>query len=110
MRVRNSLKRRAPFKDAYPIYLIVCEGEVTERQYFSDLRHLKRVPLTLKFIAGAGPATLVQKAASVRKAPNDYDRIWVVFDVDAHPGLAGAKKQAEDNGLSVIVSNPCFEL
>jgi hypothetical protein len=52
----------------------------------------------------------VQTAVSKKKAPHDYDQIWVVFDVDEHPGVPEAKKQAKDNNLMVAISNPCFEL
>jgi RloB-like protein len=39
-----------------------------------------------------------------------YDEVWCVFDVDEHPNLPEALQQANDNGLKLAVSNPCFEL
>ena len=109
-RTRSRLRRRRPSREEYPLYLIVCEGAVTERQYFDDLRVLLRIPIHFKFITGASPATLVQKAAAEKKKPNDFDDIWVLFDIDNHPNVPNAKQQARDNDLKVAISNPCFEL
>lgn len=39
-----------------------------------------------------------------------YDEIWCVFDVDEHPNIAVAQAMAEQNGISLAVSNPCIEL
>ncbi len=109
-RSRDSLARRKPSREAYPTFLVVCEGKVTEREYFDDLRHLCRVPVKLEFRSGGVPKTLVQVAAEEKKKPNEYDAIWVVFDVDEHPDIPNARQQARDNDLPVAMSNPCFEL
>ena len=109
-RNRDNLARRKPTRQPYPTFLIVCEGEVTECEYFIDLRHLARVPITLRFRSGGVPRTLVQIAAEEKKRPNDYDQIWVVCDVDDHPDIPNALQQASDNNLPVAISNPCFEL
>jgi hypothetical protein len=101
--------------------LIVCEGEVTERYYFNDLRHLRRSLVELQIEPGGTPKTLVERAVEFKKAAEraakttkdenlKYDATWCVFDVDEHPYLAEAQQQARDNGISVAVSNPCFEL
>jgi hypothetical protein len=88
----------------------VCEGRVTEREYFSDLRHHERIALSLEFSTGGVPHTLVQKAVDAKRGQRQYDQIWVVFDIDEHPHVAEAKRQAMDNGIHTAVSNPCFEL
>jgi hypothetical protein len=42
--------------------------------------------------------------------------VWCIFDVEAkvtqqgRPGLAAALKMAKDNGISIALSNPCFEI
>ena len=110
----NSLKRRPPSREALRQYLIVCEGEVTERHYFDDLRILERIPIEIRFIAGATPKTLVEWAVREKRACGGkdkiYEEIWVVFDVDTHPFLAEARQQANDNSIKIAISNPCFEL
>jgi hypothetical protein len=103
MRRRDSLARGKPSREPYPAWLIVCEGTVTERLYFSDLRHLKHVALTLEFIAGGVPLTLVQKAAAAIGSSSDFDEIWVVFDVDEHPNVPEAIRQAERNKLKMAI-------
>jgi len=62
--------------------------------------------VTLRGPAGV-PKTMVESAVAEK---NQYDEVWCVFDVDSHPHLAEAKQQAFANGISVALSNPCFEL
>src|ERR1700692_4009770 len=100
---KDRLSRRKPSRVEYPVYLIVCEGKVTEVEYFQDMRHLLRVPLKFEFIAGASPVTLVQKAAAEKKKSNDFDDIWIVFDIDSHENIPAAKQQAADNQLKVAI-------
>ncbi|MDY7011402.1 MAG: RloB family protein [Planctomycetota bacterium] len=67
---------------------------------------------------GSAPINVVE-AAIVRKdstpqstTHDDYDEIWCVMDVEAplqHSTLAQALDKAKGNGLSVALSNPCFE-
>ncbi|NDJ12695.1 MAG: RloB domain-containing protein [Acidobacteriia bacterium] len=111
MSKRDQLKRRRATKQVNPTYLIVCEGDVTEKNYLTDLRCHYRIPLTFRFISGCGPLTLVQKAVEEkRKRVRDFDRIWVVCDVDEHPNIPAAKVQARANSIPMAISNPCFDL
>ncbi len=50
-----------------------------------------------------------QKKSRSRRDP-EFDEIWCVFDVDAHPDLNSAVSEARDAGIRTAVSNPCFEL
>lgn len=121
MNRRDSLRRRRAFRQPLRRFLIVCEGQVTEKCYFSDLRQLDRAPVQFEFIAGAVPKTLVERAVARKRASEQaadrerdvnqlFDEIWVVCDVDEHPRVADATQQARDNGIRVAISNPCFEL
>lgn len=67
------------------------------------------------------PTELVRAAAKHRaRAPfthedgsAPYDEVWCVMDVEApvaHPDFDGALRTARAEGLSVALSNPCFEL
>ncbi len=124
---RRDRKRRpprsAPFLEPRRRILIVCEGEITEPQYFENFRRWCRNPRVEVRIEGpAGvPFSLVmaardlKRAAEARaKAEGDdhlrYDEVWCVFDVDEHPRVAEARSMASDNGLKLAMSNPCFEL
>lgn len=123
MRQRSDLRRRPAFREPRRRILVVCEGEVTEPKYFRGLRRSFRnaaVEIEIDDQHGT-PKTLVEHAArrkkqAAREAARQkdtflaYDEVWCVCDVDDHPLLADAKQQARDNGISLAISNPCFEL
>lgn len=115
--------RRKSFKDSRPIILIVCEGSVTEPDYFNALSIACKNPrVRIKVVGGVGvPLSIVQAAKSQKTDAEEraasennenlcYDEVWCVFDVDEHPNVSTAKQMAKDNGMQVAVSNPCFEL
>jgi len=117
----DRLRRRRPFREVKRRILLVCEGIVTERHYFDDLRIQTKSLVDLQIEPGGTPKTLVHRAVELKKAAEKaakrgkdqnlrYDAVWSVFDVDVHPFLAEAKQQARDNSIKVAVSNPCFEL
>ena len=120
-RRNDSLRRRRPYREVKRRILIVCEGVVTERHYFNDLRIQTKSLVELRIDPGGDPKSLVERAVDLKRtAEKDakrgkdqnlkYDATWCVFDVDEHPYLAEARQQALDNGIQVAVSNPCFEL
>jgi hypothetical protein len=118
MKQRDRLSRRPPKRDPKKRFLIVCEGKVTEREYFDHTGHLFR-HVILEISPGGDPKSLVERAIekkkdSEEKAKKDanelYDQIWCVCDVDEHPRLPDARQQARDNKIKMAVSNPCFEL
>lgn len=119
----SSLRRRASFRDPKKRILIVCEGAVTERRYFYDLKQHARNPLVEVEISRhtGDPLQVVQHAdernraagAAARRERDDnllFDQVWAVFDVDEHTRLEAAKRLAAANGIELAVSNPCFEL
>ena len=108
-RESDSLRRRRPSREPLPRILVVCEGEVTEKEYLSYLRQAERIPVELRIVAGGTPKTLIEKAVQLRH-DGHFDQVWCVFDIDEHPKIADAKQQARDNGIDLIVSNPCFDL
>jgi hypothetical protein len=119
MRRRDNLRRRPAFRQPRLRILILCEGEVTEAEYFREKGRLHRSLVDVRVDSGGAPKTLVERAAQMKKTaaqaarrdPNEgYDEVWCVFDVDQHPYLAEAKQQAYDNGIQTAISNPCFEL
>jgi len=115
--------RREPFRDPRPIVLIVCEGVETERQYFEKFAlHHKNARIRVKVADDKGvPFTLVkaakqlkleaERAARQQKDQNlAFDSVWCVFDIDEHPHIHEAREMADANGISLAISNPCFEL
>lgn len=110
------LGRRAPTKDPKTKIYIVCEGELTEPQYFAMLARQcsALIRIDLVFQEGAGvPVSILNKAREIIKRPKDEfsyrDQVWAVFDRDEHLGVDQVISEAAA-GILVAYSNPCFEL
>jgi len=91
-------------------FLVVCEGEKTEPNYF------KRFPLPPDSIVdvqgiGANTISLVNEALRL-KSNARYHQVWCVFDRDSFdPGdFNAAIQKAEANNVRVAYSNEAFEL
>lgn len=110
-------------------FLIVTEGEVTERMYFESVRHLLQVnPVTVVMHPPCTDAEgLIQAAIKERDSKADrtnackagnadvlcYDHVWVLFDTDVptrQKKFEEALRSACDNGIHVGHSTPCVEL
>lgn len=98
-------------------YLIVCGGEVTEREYFQRIGQHGEVRFNV-ISKTLDPEGLAKHAAKLkqedlRNAENGIDPyagVWVVVDVDEYKNHAQAQRICRDNGMELIVSNPCFEV
>jgi hypothetical protein len=123
-RTRESLRRRRPSVAPRACVLIVCEGLETEPRYFKALqKKLRLLPVEIEVVGqGAAPKTVVERAVELLKgrrhevkrsrADFNYDHVWCVIDAEQqtkNPSLLPALVQAQDNGINVALSNPCFE-
>ncbi len=111
---RNKSRNRAP-REVVVYFLIVCEGEKTEPNYFKNFP--KKVGKTIYDIKfdGGGISTLkvVEKAIELKeRSKQKYDRVWAVFDRDSFKSNAfnSAIIKAKANGISCAWSNEAFEL
>jgi hypothetical protein len=90
-------------------FLIVCEGEKTEPNYFRAFR----VNIEVR-IAGEGKntITLVKAAQGLNDKEGPFDSVWVVYDKDnfSSDQFNTASKMALDSGFHIAWSNQCFEL
>ena len=109
----SDLSRRQGVREIKQSFLIVCEGEKTEPDYFKAFR---MTSATVKAVGQAmNSMTLVSKAISIREADQKrkkiYDQCWVVFDKDDFPAkdFNQAIVFAEKNGFRVAYSNQAFE-
>ena len=109
----SNLTRRQGVREIKQSFLIVCEGENTEPDYFKAFR---MTAATIKAVGQAmNTVTLVNKAVSIRDADRKkkriYDQCWVVFDKDDFPArdFNQAILLAERNGFRVAYSNQAFE-
>ncbi len=106
---RRGLQRRVNVRELRQRFLIVCEGEKTEPNYFNSFR----VPGVVIDVRGIGQNTvrLVKRAIQLMKE-DDYDQVWCVFDRDIFPvkNFNAALRLAEKHGIKVAYSNEAFEL
>ncbi len=109
--VRSYMQRRV---DALPVrqrFLIVCEGEKTEPNYFRRFR----VPGLVVQVEGLGMNTisLVQRTIELRaEEESEYDQTWCVLDKDDFhdDNFNNALALARRNKIKVAYSNQSFEL
>ncbi len=106
-------KQGRPPNDARPLrayFLIVCEGEKTELNYFRRFRVRADVK---KEVLGLGDNTLslVERTCEL-KQQDEYTDVWVVFDRDSFPPerFNEAIALAHRRDIKVAYSNEAFEL
>lgn len=103
------VERRKNTRSLRKRFLIVCEGERTEPNYFEAFR----VPKDVCEVVGVGYNTirLVREAITLRQNGN-YDQVWVVMDKDDFPVVTfnNALSLARGEGINVAYSNEAFEL
>ena len=101
-------------------FLIVCEGEETEPNYFKgfqQIAHTKRIAF-IKIKEGVGVGITVVKTAKQLKEQGNYadDEVWCVFDRDLkkennnQQNFNAAIRLAIENQLKLAISNDAFEL
>ncbi len=101
--------------------LVVTNGEKTERQYLNGLKNrAHEVPnrdftVQVKCIPGE-PVEVLRKLQSCHSDVEDYDEVWLVFDVDDKPHegflreFARAHRGKKKGLFRPVFSNPCFEV
>ncbi len=92
-------------------FLIVCEGERTEPNYFRAFRIAGDVR-RIKVEGGCYNTLRLVEWAIELAGESDYDQVWCVFDRDAFPVEAfnNALKLAKQKGIQTAYSNEAFEL
>lgn len=124
-RSAKDLRRKKPVSDEKSI-LIVTEGEVTEKNYFTALKNklkLSNSEIVVKHPRVTDPIKLVYEAKRLQKKREleakrsnkliPYTEVWVVFDLEQQHDIRRqqAKKAHEHTkGIQFIESDPSFEL
>ena len=122
IKIDNALQKRFAHKthkkqnrELVAYFLIVCEGEKTEPNYFKGFpKKVGRTVYDIQF-DGGGISTLavVEKAIELRdKSSQKYDRVWAVFDRDSFKAsdFNSAILKARANNIECAWSNEAFEL
>lgn len=118
-RAAGPLARRDPQRERKRRILIFCEG-TTEPEYFTKLRnYLRAIPVEVATCelkgVGQDPLKIVNRAgkrwAEDRRdnGGEAFDEAWCVVDRDEHASLPAAIKRADDLGINLVLSTPCFE-
>ncbi|PUZ23809.1 RloB-like protein [Chitinophaga costaii] len=119
---REEQKRKKDIRSKRKYYLIVCEGEATEPNYFEGLKKdLPKGVLTAYQIdiAGTGRNTqsLVDEAFRLQSAyekntTRKVERLWVVFDRDSFSAqdFNATIQRCSNSSLGCAWSNEAFEL
>ena len=108
---KHDKKRKVATRKVHLNYLIVCEGERTEPNYFRALVGGRNSRVLDVNILGEGQSTcrLVNTAIEEReKSMIEYDRVWVVFDKDDFTDFNEAIALANSNGIGAAWSNSAF--
>jgi hypothetical protein len=103
-------------KEVRKSFLIICEGENTEPEYFKSFPVVTASVEAIGY--GASKMTLVNKAIALSKREEHRGKeVWVVFDFDVKPDQEGQKEDfnnairlAKSKNLKVAYSNDAFEL
>jgi hypothetical protein len=101
-----------------PLYIrLVCEGEMTEPNYFNGLLRAKGLkipdaafkPKDHSPLGIARQAKQLYKEAVKMKIPKDKILVCAIFDHDGHANLANALEMLRDEPICIGFSNICFE-
>ena len=111
---RKSREQRKQFKvPELGYYLIVTDTEATERCFFTGLHQALtedvRNKLVIKVVETKTRA-MIDKCLELTAYDAQYRIPWIVFDRDQVQGFDEIIKEAEDKGIQVGWSNPCFEI
>jgi RloB-like protein len=120
---KRGAEQKRRLKKQNPRFLIVSEGELTERQYLASIRRSLRARSNdIDFIppGPTSPVEIVKRALDLRRKAysekDPYDFVWCIFDVEskvdqkARPRLSDAIAMAKKLKINIALSNPCFEL
>lgn len=122
-RAGRERRKVSPRREPFDVVLIVCEGSKTEPVYFKDLCDDLRLStanvLVLDKGHGCSPSTVVAEALARFRQSKNFDRVFCVFDRDAHADYQqavdrcrGLKQQYLQSVVCPFVSvtsNPSFE-
>jgi hypothetical protein len=115
---RQEKRRAIGTRDRRVYFLIVCEGEKTEPNYFKGLRNdlppetLNVIDMTIEGTARNTTSLIDCIIDYKKKANRNYDSVWAVFDRDSftEQQFNSAIITAKANGIKCAWSNEAFEL
>lgn len=113
-KARDIFTRKYNTKVPKERFLIICEGEKTEPNYFKAF-HISSAIVIVKGL-GANTDSLIRSAIKLKndaiEVDEPFDQVWCVFDRDSFPAqnYNSVFELAANNSISVAYSNQAFEL
>ena len=109
-RKQSFQQRLKPQLEPMQRFLIVCEGEKTEPNYFNKFPIPSDSVIDVRGI-DANTDSLVKETIRLMSLKK-YDQVWVVFDRDSFTPnhFNTACRLADQNGIQKAYSNEAFEL
>lgn len=114
---RRDYRKKPPFRDA-TLFIIICEGERREPEYFSFFDRLssrikvKAVPST-KGKSAPNHLLLNAHTAISENALTNNDQLWIVLDKDrwSRKSIESILQTSRSKpSWNIAISNPCFEV
>ena len=104
--------RGGPKQALRPLVIVVTEGEKTEPEYIRAFARIYGASNVHLKETGFDPQRVVEMAIALKRSLSRGTRahVWAVFDRDEHERFDKALHLAQQHGICVAVSNPCFEL
>jgi len=108
------LRRQTKTRETRKKFLIICEGEKTEVNYFKAFTVPKKIEVRVKG-EGKNSLSLVEKAIKMidnLKKDDSFDQIWCVFDKDncSKEQFNQAEGLAKQKNIKIAYSNEAFEI
>ncbi|GBL12798.1 hypothetical protein MTo_00085 [Microcystis aeruginosa NIES-1211] len=108
------LRRQTKTRETRKRFLIICEGEKTEVNYFKAFTVPKKIEVRVKG-EGKNSLSLVEKAIKIIDNVNkddSFDQIWCVFDKDncSKEQFNQAEGLAKEQNIKIAYSNEAFEI
>lgn len=114
------LETRTPL----PVVVVVCDDTATAPAYFGLLKREVKQYVTVRVVPapceGASPGSVAERAAKEKATlaecggAEDRDAVWVLLDREGDANrqqqAAAARKKAEQDGIRVALSIPCYEV
>lgn len=119
-RKNRGYKRGEPHRDAR-LFVIVCEGNKREKEYFTKLAEghrrvkVRLLPPTDDDSGKSAPKYVIERATAYVEeyGLHEEDQLWLVMDIDGWDEnlLRSIGKECEEkSGWNIALSNPCFEV
>jgi RloB-like protein len=120
-RERRPFKRPGFVRDSHQLFVVACEGQVTEKRYLDELNASHgRIGVFVEVLqrqeSGSSPERVMRQLNDFKREYRlkAQDQLWMLIDRDKQSwtteAIAQVARLCIQKGFSLAVTNPCFEL